>query len=64
MRKFLSTKAGATFNTSSPDFTINVRKDEIELIIKAEKGCYAIINMLPVEKDHVLLFANWGDYFS
>lgn len=64
MRKFLSAKAGATFNTSSPNFTVAVRKDEIELIIKADKGCYAIINMLPVKEGEVLFFANWGNYFT
>ena len=64
MRKFLSTKAGATFNTSSPNFTIAVRKDGIELVIKAKKGVYSIINMVYVGDDCLLLYADWGNYFS
>lgn len=64
MRKFLSNKAGATFNESMPNFTTNVRKEGLELIIKIARGTYGIINLLFIEEDKIVLAANWGDYFA
>lgn len=64
MRKFLSTKAGTTFNSSSPNFTVAVRKDGIELIIKAERGCYGVLNLFYVGKGKAIIETNWGNCFS
>ena len=40
MRKFLSSTAGATFNQETPNFTVNVRKDCLELVCKVNRGMY------------------------
>ena len=63
MRKFLDTKAGATFFEELPNLTINPRKDCIEIIFKLKPGLYAIINLRRFGKDEIMLFANWGNYF-
>lgn len=62
MRKFLDTKAGATFHEELPNMTINLRKDCIEFIFKLKPGIYAIINMRRCSEDQVMLYANWGNY--
>lgn len=64
MRKFLSTTAGATFNECNPNFTICVRKDCVELIVKLNKGVYAIVNMRYADKEHIMLSASWGRFFK
>ena len=63
MRKFLDTKAGATFFEELPNLTINPRKDCIEIIFKLKPGIYVIINLRRFGKDEIMLFANWGNYF-
>ena len=63
MRKFLDTKAGATFFEELPNLTINPRKDCVEIIFKLKPGLYAIINLRRFGKDEIMLFANWGNYF-
>ena len=63
MRKFLDTKAGATFFEELPNLTINPRKDCIEIIFKLKAGIYVIINMRRCSEDEIMLYANWDNYF-
>lgn len=64
MRKFFDTKAGASFNTSSPRITYSVRQKEIEIIFKFNKGFFCIINVFHTVGDKLLLAANWGKFFD
>lgn len=63
MRKFLDTKAGATFHEELPNMTINPRKDCIEIIFKLKPGIYVILNMKRCGEGKIMLYANWGNYF-
>lgn len=63
MRKFLDTKAGATFFEELPNLTICPRKECIEIIFKLKPGIYVIINMRRYSEDKIMLFANWDNYF-
>ena len=64
MRKLLSTTAGASFHEESPTFTINVRKEAIELIYKLAPSWYVIVNAVRMTEDEILLFCEWGHYFD
>lgn len=64
MRKFLSSTAGATFHEETPTFTINVRKEAIELIYKLAPSWYVIVNAVRMTKDEILLFCEWGHFFD
>jgi len=64
MRKVFDTKAGASFNTSSPRITYSVRQKELEIIFKFNKGFFCIINVLYTVGDKLLLAANWGKFFD
>ena len=63
MRKFLDTKAGATFFEELPNLTVCPRKECIEIIFKLKPGIYVIINMRRYSEDEIMLFANWDNYF-
>ena len=45
MRKFLSSSAGASFHEETPNLTLCVRKECIEIITKVQPAVYAIICM-------------------
>ena len=45
MRKVLSSTAGATFHEETPTFTINIKKEMIELIYKLAPSWYVIVNV-------------------
>ena len=64
MRKVFDTKAGASFNTSSPRITYSVRQKELEIIFKFNKGFFCIINVFHTVGDKLLLAANWGKFFD
>ena len=64
MRKFLSSTAGATFHEETPTFTINVRKEALELIYKLAPSWYVIVNAVRMTKDEILLFCEWGHFFD
>ena len=64
MRKFLSSTAGATFNQETPNITVNVRKDCLELICKVNRGMYVVLNMVHNHLGGITLVANWGRYFN
>lgn len=64
MRKLLSSTAGATFHEETPTFTINVRKDAIELIYKLAPSWYVIVNAVRMTEKEILLFCEWGNYFD
>lgn len=64
MRKLLDTKAGASFNQEMPDFTINVKKEYVELIFKMKPSIYVIVNLVRESDNKALLFTNWGNFFN
>ncbi len=64
MRRFLSSSAGATFNQETPNVTINVRKECVELIFKLGRGKYAILNMIHNQHGGITLVSNWCVYFN
>ena len=64
MRRFLSSTAGATFNQETPNVTLNVRKECVELIFKLDRGMYAILNMVHNQHDGITLLSNWCRYFD
>ncbi len=64
MRKFLSSTAGATFYEGESNFTVNVRKDTIELIVKINRGVYGIVNLNQGPEGKLILMASWGKYFQ
>lgn len=64
MRRAFDTKAGASFNSSSPHITYSVRQKELEIIFKFNKGFFCIINVLYTVGDKLLLAANWGKFFD
>lgn len=64
MRKFFSSTAGATFNQETPNITVNVRKDCLELICKVNRGMYVVLNMVHNHLGGITLVANWGRYFD
>lgn len=64
MRRVFDTKAGASFNSSSPSITYSVRQKELEIIFKFNKGFFCIINVLYTVGDKLLLAANWGKFFD
>lgn len=64
MRTFLQPRAGATFFHGLRS-TACFRKDSLEFVFKLDVGgLYAVINALVVKQNKVVLFANWGNYFS
>ena len=63
MRTFIQTTAGGTFIRGEV-MTFVVRKDYAEYIFKAGNGFYGIVNFMFVEKDKVMLFADWGTFFK
>lgn len=63
MRKFLTTTASATFFGNSP-YTARIMKDHLEYIVRNQPGMYAVVLVLPTEKDKVHVICNWGDYFG
>ena len=63
MRTFIQTTAGGTFMAGEV-MTFVVRKDYAEYIFKAGNGFYGIVNFMFVEKDKVMLFADWGTFFK
>lgn len=56
MRAFLQKKAGATYFQKC-NFTVSVRKSEIEFIYALEKGWHAVINVIINPDDVTLLVA-------
>lgn len=44
MRKWLDSKAEATYLTEAPNTTLCVKKDCIELIYKMDRGLYIVIS--------------------
>lgn len=44
MRKWLDSKAGATYLAEIPNTTLCVKKDCIELIYKMDRGLYIVIS--------------------
>ena len=60
MRKVLSSTAGATFHEETPTFTINVKKEMIELIYKLAPSWYVIVNVLHASEKELLLCCEWG----
>ena len=64
MRKFLSSKAGATFNKERLEQTISVRKECVELIYKVKPSVYVVVSALRAGDGKVMLFVNWGRYFD
>ena len=63
MRKFLDTKACATFFEEMPNLTLCLRKDSIEFIFKLKPGVYVIINMTRGTGGKIMLYSNWDKYF-
>lgn len=64
MRKWLDSKAGATYLTEAPNTTLCVKKDGIELIYKMDRGLYVVINVMRASATELMLLAEWGDYFD
>jgi len=64
MRKLLSKKAGAVFNSDSPNITFVVCKKSIEIVGKAKPGLYVILHLVRMSSDIGMLFANWEHFFS
>ena len=63
MRKVLSSTAGATFHEETPTFTINVKKEMIELIYKLAPW-YVIVNVFHASEKELMLCCEWGHYFD
>ena len=64
MRKWLDSKAGATYLAEIPNTTLCVKKDCIELIYKMDRGLYIVINVMRANATELMLLAEWGDYFD
>ena len=64
MRKVLSSTAGATFHEETPTFTINIKKEMIELIYKLAPSWYVIVNVFHASEKELMLCCEWGHYFD
>lgn len=64
MKKLFSERAGATFLGETPQFTMAVRKDCVELVWKIRAGVYMTVNLCRVEGERGMLFAGWGRYWK
>jgi len=64
MRKVLSSTAGATFHEETPTFTINVKKEMIELIYKLAPSWYVIVNVFHASEKELMLCCEWGHYYD
>jgi len=64
MRKLLSKKAGAFFNSETEHMTFVVRKDNIEIVGKIKSGLYVVLYLARTGDDKGMLFANWGRCFG
>lgn len=62
MRAFFQKKAGATYFQKC-NFTISIRKSEIEFIYALEKGWHAVINVI-INPDDVTLLVVLPDFAS
>ena len=60
MRKWLDSKAGATYLAEIPNTTLCVKKDGIELIYKMDRGLYIVINVMRAHATELMLLAEWG----
>ena len=64
MRKVLSSTAGATFHEETPTFTINIKKEMIELIYKLAPSWYVIVNVFHASEKELMLCCEWGHYYD
>jgi len=64
MRKLLSKKAGAFFNSETQQITFVVKKENIEIVGKIKSGLYVVLYLVRTGNDKGMLFANWEHFFS